>query len=159
MTIRIPPLLTRPVHILTHDTTLLVQRMGGILPKQGTEESAGFDLYSAESVQIPARDRKIVGTGIAIRAPHGTYAQIAPRSGLAVKGIDVGAGVVDQDYTGEVRIVLINSTSQSFQVRAGNRIAQVILERIASCNIEEVSSLSSLMETQRGSGGFGSTGK
>ncbi|EKM48417.1 uncharacterized protein PHACADRAFT_202842 [Phanerochaete carnosa HHB-10118-sp] len=69
--------------------------MGGILPKQGSEEAAGFDLYSAESVKIPAQSRKIIGTGIAMQAPYGTYARIAPRSGLAVKGIDIGAGVVD----------------------------------------------------------------
>lgn len=78
MTIQIPPLLTRPVHILMRDATLLVQQMGGILPKQGSEEATGLDLYSAESVKIPARGRKIIGTGIAMRAPHGTYARIAP---------------------------------------------------------------------------------
>ncbi|EKM54790.1 uncharacterized protein PHACADRAFT_258889 [Phanerochaete carnosa HHB-10118-sp] len=72
-----------------------------------------------------------------MRAPHGTYARIAPRSGLAVKGIDIGVGVVDRDYTREVRVVMINTTDQIFQVHAGDRIAQVILERIASCDIEE----------------------
>jgi dUTP pyrophosphatase len=79
---------------------------------------------------IPPGDRTRVNTEIALVAPPGTYARIAPRSGLAVKhGIDIGTGVIDEDYRGEIKVVLINNSSISFQVRPGDKIAQLILNK------------------------------
>ena len=95
-------------------------------------------------------------TGLSISFPAGLYARIAPRSGLALKKfIDVGVGVVDADYRGEVGVVLFNHGDQDFEVKMGDRIAQLILEKISTPEVEEVSRLDS---TVRGSGGFGSTG-
>merc|ERR1712127_568412 len=98
----------------------------------------------------------IVKTDLSIACPIGTYARIAPRSGLAVKKfIDVGAGVVDADYRGPVGVVLFNFGEDDFHVKVGDRVAQLILERISMAETKEVSDLD---ETQRGEGGFGSTG-
>ena len=88
----------------------------------------------------------------------GTYGRIAPRSGLAVKnGISTGAGVVDRDYTGEVKVVLFNHSENDFEVKVGDRVAQLILEKIVED--AEVVVVESLEESARGAGGFGSTGK
>ena len=108
---------------------------------------------------MPARGgRCIVGTGISLEIPEHVYARIAPRSGLAVKhGIDVLAGVVDSDYRGEVRVVLINHGDEPFVVRPGDRIAQILFELIASPPpVLQVTY--ALGATERGAGGFGSTG-
>ena len=126
------------------------------LPKRGTEGADGYDLCAAQSCTIPAGGKGLVKTGISIQFPTGLYARIAPRSGLALKKfIDVGAGVVDADYRGEVGVVLFNHGDQDFEVKMGDRIAQLILEKISTPAVEEVSGLD---ETVRGSGGFGSTG-
>merc|ERR1719319_237928 len=88
--------------------------------------------------------------------PHGTYARLAPRSGLAWKhGIDVFAGVIDADYRGEVKVILYNTQDEAFTVKTGDRIAQLILEQIAT---PEVAVVEDLEASVRGSGGFGSTG-
>ncbi len=139
------------------------------MPTKGSLTAAGYDLYALEDTVIPAtghtdlaHDKIAVGrgsvrTGIAIGLPHATYGRISPRSGLAVKhGIDVLAGVVDEGYTGEVIVLLANLTSEAFQIKAGDRVAQLVVERIALCEIEECSELG---ETDRGAGGFGSTGR
>ena len=89
--------------------------------------------------------------------PSGTYGRVASRSGLAVKnGLDVGAGVIDQDFRGEVGVVLFNHTDLTYQVKIGERIAQLVLERISTPQCIESSNISS--DTVRGQGGFGSTG-
>mmetsp|Transcript_38952 Transcript_38952/g.44453 ORF Transcript_38952/g.44453 Transcript_38952/m.44453 type:complete len:179 (+) Transcript_38952:273-809(+) len=128
------------------------------LPKKGTPDSAGYDLASAEGpVIIPSGQRRLVKTDLSIACPVGTYGRIAPRSGLAVKhGIDVGAGVVDADYRGPVGIILFNFGDKDFTINAGDRIAQLILERIV-CNAD-VALVTDLDDTERGEGGFGSTG-
>nr|3SO2_A Chain A, Chlorella dUTPase [Chlorella variabilis] len=127
-----------------------------VLPKRGSAGAAGFDLASCEDTEVPARGRAVVKTGLQIAIPPGTYARVAPRSGLAVKHfIDTGAGVVDEDYRGEVGVVLFNHGETPFQVRRGDRVAQLILERIATPEVVEVESLD---ETTRGTGGYGSTG-
>jgi dUTP pyrophosphatase len=88
--------------------------------------------------------------------PNGVYGRVAPRSGLAVKhGIQVGAGVVDPDYTGEVKVVLFNHGDKDFEVKKGDRVAQLILER---CETPEVEEVGTVEDTERGAGGFGSTG-
>ena len=95
-------------------------------------------------------------TGLQIRVPYGCYGRVAPRSGLALKKfIDVGAGVIDADYNGEVGVVLFNFSDEEFVVKVGDRIAQLIIERISMAPVVVVDSIS---KTQRGTGGFGSTG-
>lgn len=126
------------------------------IPSRGSQYAAGFDLSSAYDVCVPAKGRAIVKTDLAIAIPQNTYARIAPRSGLAVKYfIDTGAGVVDYDYRGNVGVVLFNHSEEDFQVKRGDRVAQLILERISMAAVEEVNEL---FETERGAGGFGSTG-
>ena len=116
----------------------------------------GYDLASAVDTVVPAKGKAIVKTDLAIAIPENTYARIAPRSGLAVKHfIDVGAGVVDYDYRGNVGVVLFNHSDVDFTVRQSDRIAQLILEKISMVPVEEVEELPS---TERGEGGFGSTG-
>lgn len=125
------------------------------LPTRGTPGSAGLDLYASEGVHVPARGRALVKTDIAISFPKGTYGQIAPRSGLAFKhGIDVGAGVIDPDYTGPIGIVVFNHTDDVFIVNKGLKMAQLIFIYIAKPAPVEVEILEA---TLRGSGGFGST--
>jgi len=105
---------------------------------------------------VPAKGKFLVSTGLQIAPPAGHYARIAPRSGLASKlFIDVGAGVVDGDYRGEVKVLLFNFSDTEFEVKKGDRIAQLICEKYAHVEIVETDSLE---ETERGSGGFGSTG-
>jgi len=139
-------------------TKLIVKRHSkdAILPKRASEKAAGYDLCSSVACQIDAGQRTIVATDLSITVPPGTYGRIAPRSGLAVnKGIDVMAGVIDQDYTGKIGIVLINHGKEPFWVQEGSRVGQLILERIETPEVEEVQELAS---TERGDGGFGSTG-
>lgn len=126
------------------------------LPTRGSDEAAGYDLYATETYTIVPGDRACVATGIALGLPHGCYGRVAPRSGLAVKyGIQVGAGVVDADYTGEIKAVLFNHGHDTFEVKPGDRIAQLVLERYRNVDVYQVETLD---DTDRGDGGFGSTG-
>ena len=101
------------------------------LPKRSTDGAAGYNLCASQDCIIPAEGKELVHTGLAISFPASLYARIAPRSGLALKKfIDVGAGVVDHDYRGEVGVVLFNHGDQDFQVKMGDGIAQLILEKI-----------------------------
>ena len=126
------------------------------LPTRGSGGAVGYDLYSTEELMVPPAHRALVGTGIAIVLPVGVYGRVAPRSGLAVKhGIQVGAGVIDPDYTGEIKVVLFNHGDKDFEVKKGDRIAQLILER---CETPEVEEVGEVKDTERGSKGFGSTG-
>eukprot|EP00526_Cylindrotheca_closterium_P024133 CAMPEP_0113636590 /NCGR_PEP_ID=MMETSP0017_2-20120614/19106_1 /TAXON_ID=2856 /ORGANISM="Cylindrotheca closterium" /LENGTH=188 /DNA_ID=CAMNT_0000547485 /DNA_START=118 /DNA_END=684 /DNA_ORIENTATION=- /assembly_acc=CAM_ASM_000147 len=137
---------------------LRIQKLSdkAIVPTRGSEWSAGLDLYSAEAKVIQPQGRAVVKTDLAIACPKGTYGRIAPRSGLTVKhGIDVGAGVVDADYRGPVGVVLFNLGDSDFQIKEGDRIAQLVLEQIVMAPIEVVEDLNA---TERGTGGFGSTG-
>ena len=125
------------------------------LPTRGSLEAAGYDLYSVVSKTVQPGERAMVSLGIIIQVPQGTYGRIAPRSGLAVKqGIDVLAGVVDRDYRGDVNVVLINHGHEEFHISVGDRIAQLVLEKIECPEAVEAC----LDETRRGQGGFGSTG-
>ncbi|XP_011505279.1 PREDICTED: deoxyuridine 5'-triphosphate nucleotidohydrolase [Ceratosolen solmsi marchali] len=125
-------------------------------PLKGSEKSAGYDLRSAEDRVVPAKGKVIVNTNLQIAVPEGTYGRVAPRSGLAWKHfLDVGAGVIDADYRGELGVVLFNHSDIDFVVKRGDRIAQLICEKIAYPDLEEVQTLD---ETKRGTGGFGSTG-
>ncbi|XP_059769332.1 deoxyuridine 5'-triphosphate nucleotidohydrolase, mitochondrial isoform X2 [Balaenoptera ricei] len=125
-------------------------------PTRGSERAAGYDLYSAYDYTVPPMEKALVKTDIQIALPSGCYGRVAPRSGLAAKHfIDVGAGVIDEDYRGNVGVVLFNFGKEKFEVKKGDRIAQLICERIFYPEIEEVQVLD---DTERGSGGFGSTG-
>ena len=127
-------------------------------PTRASPGDAGMDLSSVESIVIPARSRALVDTGIVISLPSDCYGRIAPRSGLAVRhGIDVLAGVVDSSYRGTIRVLLFNNSDDLFQVNAGDRIAQLILERIYNVDLIQVP-YNELTSTERGEGGFGSTG-
>ena len=145
-----------PLSLLQRDSTLRVQLVGGQLPTRGSDKAAGFDLYSNEAVTLAPGQIAPISTGIKITPPISTYARIAPRSGLSLKGITTTAGVVDQDYTGEVKVALINQSQSPFTINIGDRIAQLVLERIAEADIQLVNSLDA---TARGAHGFGSTGK
>jgi dUTP pyrophosphatase len=128
-----------------------------IVPTRGSDGAVGYDLYSTEDTTVPCQaGRALVGTGITVVLPQGVYGRVAPRSGLAVKHcINVGAGVIDPDYTGEIKVVLFNHGDKDFEVKKGDRIAQLVLERCETPPIEEISIVE---DTERGSGGFGSTG-
>jgi len=126
------------------------------IPTRGSDGAAGYDLYSAEALTVYPGKRALISTGIAVKLPPGVYGRVAPRSGLAVKnGIQVGAGVVDADYRGEVKVLLFNHGDVEFNVHVRDRIAQLICEKYEA---PEVTIVTSLDETNRGEGGFGSTG-
>jgi len=129
------------------------------IPTKGSALAAGYDLYSSESALIPSHGQGLVATDVSIVVPVGTYGRVAPRSGLAVKhGISTGAGVIDADYRGEVKVVLFNHSDKDFKIEKGDRIAQLVLEKIVNAEIQEISA-EELDTTERGVGGFGSTGK
>ena len=123
------------------------------IPTRGSPDVAGYDLYSAVEKVIPARGKMLIDTQISIATPPGTYGRIAPRSGLAAKNmITTGAGVIDADYRGMVLVLLFNHSDEDFKVKQGDRIAQLILEKIATPTVEQVENLD---ETTRGNQGFG----
>jgi len=129
-----------------------------VVPTRGSDGAVGYDLYSSEDAIVPNQaGRALVGTGITVVLPPGVYGRVAPRSGLAVKHcINVGAGVIDPDYTGEIKVVLFNHGMNDFEIKKGDRIAQLVLERCETPPIEEISIVE---DTERGSSGFGSTGQ
>lgn len=137
---------------------LYVRRLSdrATVPSKGTDGAAGYDLYSAVDAVIPAKGKTTVKLDIAVELPKGCYGRIAPRSGLAVKHfLDVGAGVVDRDYRGNVGVVMFNFSDVNYSIRTGDRIAQLICERIEATTIKKTVDVT---ETERGVGGMGSTG-
>ena len=131
------------------------------LPQYETEASAGMDLRANidEPVQMAPLQRVLVPTGLFIELPVGYEAQVRPRSGMAIKhGIGVlnSPGTIDADYRGEIRVILVNLSNETYTVKDGDRIAQMIISAHVQAQWEKVEVLS---ETQRGAGGFGHTGK
>lgn len=127
-------------------------------PTRGSVHAAGYDLYAAEEKTIPANGRGLIDLGLSMSIPEGTYARIAPRSGLAVKsGLTTGAGVIDYDYRGPVKVMIFNHSTEDFNVTIGDRVAQMILEKIVTPEVSVVE-VADLDSTERGAGGFGSTG-
>lgn len=131
------------------------------LPQYATEHSAGLDLraHIQDSITLKPLERIMVPTGLFIELPSGYEAQIRPRSGLAAKhGISIvnTPGTIDSDYRGEIRVILVNLSSQPFILNPGERIAQMVIARYERISWKQADQLS---ETERGSGGFGSTGK
>ena len=118
---------------------LLVQRLhpDAYVPERGSEDAAGLDLHAAEPRTIAAGDRDLVSIGIAVAIPKGSYGRVAPRSGLAVEqGITIGAGVIDSDYRGELKVLLFNHGEDALVVKKGDRIAQLIIEKIDTVHVQ-----------------------
>ncbi|MBB6460629.1 dUTP diphosphatase [Flammeovirga kamogawensis] len=131
------------------------------LPKYETELSAGLDLRAVlqESITLSPLERKLIPTGLHIELPQGYEAQVRPRSGLAYKyGLTVlnSPGTVDADYRGEIKVLLVNLSNEAFEVKDGERIAQLI---VAKHEVVEWVPSEELSNTERGAGGYGSTGK
>ncbi len=128
------------------------------LPERKSPEAAGLDVCAVESVTLAPGGRALVPCGFAMALPHGYEAQIRPRSGLALKhGVTVlnSPGTIDSDYRGEVKVLLINHGEAPFEIEAGMRIAQMVIAEVAMAGVELVSALP---DSERGAGGFGSTG-
>jgi dUTP pyrophosphatase len=128
------------------------------LPVRASDLAAGCDLSSVEEVEVPARGRCLVRTGLAVEIPESFYLEVRPRSGLALHhGVTVlnTPGTIDADYRGEIKVLLYNSSDEPFRVHVGDRIAQILLLRHEVVSWEVVESLG---ETFRGTSGFGSTG-
>ena len=142
---------TLKVKLLTDDAKI---------PSYGSEYAAGLDISSSVDITVPAKDKALVPTGISISLmdcePHEYYLRIAPRSGISYKNfLDIGAGVVDVDYRGEVKVLIFNHSEQNFYIKKGDRIAQLIPERRSRVKIVVTDELD---VTIRNAGGFGSTG-
>ena len=129
----------------------------GVLPAYSSEGAAGADLVASEGVTVAPGGRAAVPTGLHLQLPHGHVGLVWPRSGLAVKhGIDTLAGVIDSDYRGEVRVVLVNHGGTPFEIKPGDRIAQLLVQRVERAGFTRVEALA---ESERGTNGFGSTGR
>jgi dUTP pyrophosphatase len=136
------------------------------LPIKGSTYSAGYDIHSCVYKVIPPRSRELIHTGVYLEdMPIDHYIRIAPRSGLALKSIDVGAGVVDPDYRGQLGVVLINNSDKNYVVNSGDRIAQLIVEKFSpNTQLVGISSNSGeiikefITNNERLEDGFGSTG-
>ena len=130
---------------------------GGSLPAYASAGAAGADLRASEAVVIAPGGRAAVATAVRLQIPPGHVGLVWPRSGLAVRhGIDTLAGVIDSDYRGEVRVVLVNHGDAPFRIGRGDRIAQLLLQRVERAAFVAVPSID---DTDRGRGGFGSTGR
>ena len=158
---------TTPCNHINHSKLYVMRMQEGIvkvkrvcknakLPVRGTAGAAGYDLAAVQTVVVPAQSKVLVKTGLSMALPPSCYSRIIPRSGLAFKKfIDVGAGVVDADYRGELGVILFNFGKEDFMANMGDKIAKVIFEKIKTPTIKETDSLE---ETGRGSKGYdGST--
>ena len=141
----------------------VINKSGFDLPKYETENSAGIDLKACElpkqGAYVMSGTRALIKTGLFLEIPKGYEAQVRPRSGLALKnGITVlnSPGTIDADYRGEIGVILINHSEEPFEIKNGDRIAQLVFNKVEQAEWDEVDSLE---ETERGEGGFGSTGK
>lgn len=152
--------MTEKIHEIEVSLTAHEHAVGLSLPTYATAQAAGMDLTAAltEAIELSPGERALIPTGLSIALPPGYEAQIRPRSGLAIKnGVTVlnTPGTVDADYRGEIKVVLINHGQEPFTVERGMRIAQMVIARHANVKWRVVEALE---ETQRGAGGFGSTG-
>ena len=146
----------------SNDVPVRVKRLphgeGLALPHYATDGAAGMDVLSAEDVVLEPGMRHAVATGLALAIPEGYEIQVRPRSGLALKhGVSVPntPGTIDSDYRGEVKVIMINFGSEPFAIHRGDRVAQLVLAPVTRAGWVEVAELG---ETERGEGGFGSTG-
>ena len=118
------------------------------IPTRGSEHAAGLDLYSIIETMVPPGDSVLVKTGIALELPPGSYGRIALRSSLAIRGIETGAGVVDRDFRGEIKVLLKNHSDVDLRIYKGDRVAQIVVEKIMELDVRCVEELN---ETTRGS--------
>jgi dUTP pyrophosphatase len=140
----------------THYMKIKLLHENAMAPVRATEHAAGYDIFCNEHITLIPGARALISTGFAMAIPHGMVALIWPRSGLAGKhGVDSLAGVVDSDYRGEVRVALINHGHANVEFKPGDRIAQMLVQQVYQ---ESVVVVDDLDDTQRGAGGFGSTG-
>lgn len=131
---------------------------GGSIPTYARDGDAGADLTASEDAIVPALGRVLVKTGVKIAIPYGYVGLVHPRSGLALKsGITVlnTPGTIDSGYRGEVGVILFNSTNSDFEIKQGDRIAQLVVQKVSTVDFNVVDALT---ESDRGEGGFGSTG-
>ena len=148
----------RPCTPIERDAHFKVKKLtpSATLPLRASAGAAGYDLSASVDTLVPATGKALVKTDLAMAIPEGHYGRIAPRSGLASKhSIDTGAGVIDVDYRGEVKVLLFNHAQTEFHVKCGDRIAQLIFEKISTPEVREVEDLDA---SERGAKGFGSTG-
>jgi dUTP pyrophosphatase len=132
-----------------------------IIPKKEHEDDAGYDIYAFDSIHISPMGQALISTQVKMHMPPGVYGRIASRSGLSAKsGIEVGAGVIDRGYRGDIKVLLRNFSDKVYSVSKGDKIAQLILTPYLSVPVKEVPSLNDIFgNTARGINGFGSTGK
>lgn len=145
-------------------TCVKIYSKSGEIPKYETENSAGLDLRALldKPMIIKPMERVLIPTGIFLEIPNGFEGQVRARSGLSIKyGLTMvnGVGTVDSDYRGELKVPMINLGSEEFKVESGDRIAQIVFARYEAINFESVSSTEDLEKTERGTGGFGHTGR
>ena len=139
----------------------IINKSTNSLPTYETQNSAGLDIraFIEETIVLKPTERKLIKTGLFIEIPHGYEAQVRPRSGLAFKnGITVlnSPGTIDADYRGEIGVILINHSIENFEIKTGDRIAQLVFAKVEQATWKITETLSN---TERGEGGFGSTGK
>ena len=149
-----------PKHLKNEEAKIEVRIIGRFIPKYQSKQAAGCDLYADidNPVVLEPGKYNIVPTGVRIELPQGYEAQVRPRSGMAMKygiGILNAPGTIDADYRGEVKVILFNFGQESFRIEPGDRIAQLVFNRVVQAQFILVDKLK---ETKRGSGGFGHTG-
>ncbi|MEO7161709.1 MAG: dUTP diphosphatase [Bdellovibrionia bacterium] len=147
--------MNQSIDINLNSLKILRVNADAVLPTRAHPDDAGLDLYGLEDVFLEAGQGKVAKTGIALALPKGHVGLITDRSSLAKKGITTAGGVIDAGYRGEIQVVLWNISPTPVQLKRGERIAQLLILPIATPVVAEVASLD---ETQRGLGGFGSTG-
>lgn len=139
----------------------IINKSNNPLPAYATEGSSGMDLRASldEEVILQSLERRLIPTGLFIELPVGYEAQVRPRSGLAIKnGLTClnSPGTIDADYRGEVKVILINLSNEPQSIISGDRIAQMVIQKVEQVNLKQVEDLN---ETERGQGGFGHSGK
>ena len=145
-------------------TCVKIYSKSGEIPKYKTENSAGLDLRALldKPMIIKPMERVLIPTGIFLEIPNGFEGQVRARSGLSIKyGLTMvnGVGTVDSDYRGELKVPMINLGSEEFKVESGDRIAQIVFAKYETVSFESVDSTEDLEKTERGTGGFGHTGR
>jgi len=125
------------------------------LPSYAHAGDAGLDLFSCEDVVLKPGERKLVSTGISTEFEKGYVALIWDKSGIAAKGIETMGGVIEHTYRGEYKVIMLNTSSENYEIKKGQKIAQLLIQPIVTAEVKEVKELS---ETERGEGAFGSTG-
>lgn len=149
-----------PKHLEHEEAKIEVKIIGRFIPKYQSKQAAGCDLYADidDPVVLEPGKYNIVPTGVRIELPQGYEAQVRPRSGMAMKygiGILNAPGTIDADYRGEIKVILFNLGQESFRIESGDRIAQLVFNRVVQAQFILVDKLK---ETKRGNGGFGHTG-